>query len=206
MGMDEQAELPVAAEAEPVEAEVRGAVWVKNQSELAEQIGCDRKTIQRWLKAAGPDCPGHAADGRYNVTAWRQWVESKGKKVRAAVVGKDRGSLEIQNMRLRNDKLEIENQLRRGETMHVDEVCKVLTEMMSAFVLKIRGVKHTLASAVVGVSVPEASKRIGRETDEALAELALGEWAKKKLFWATVYARQQDLLRTHSLGSGQSAT
>ena len=109
-------------------------------------------------------------------------------------------------MRLRNEKLDIENMLRRGELISVDEVNKVLSEMMGAFVQKIRAAKHTLAPAVVGVSLAEATKRIGRETDEALTELALGDWAKKKPFWSSVYAHLQDLHRTHSLGHGLNVT
>lgn len=195
------------SEAELAEAEARLSVIVKNQSQLAEQLECDRKTIQRWLKE-DPDCPGKAEGGGFNVTLWKLWIEKTGKKVRSATATrhKDRGSLEMQNFRLKNEKLEIENMLRRGDLMHVDEVCKVLTEMMGAFVQKVRGIKHTLAPQVIGATLPEATKRIDRETGEALTELALGDWAKKKPFWSIVYARLQDLHQTHSLGSGPSGT
>jgi predicted site-specific integrase-resolvase len=196
----DQPELPVG------EAEERLSQWAKNQTELAAELGCARETIQRWLKAGDPDCPGKTSDGRYNVSLWKIWIETKGKKVRAAVKGRDKGALEMENMRLRNEKLQIENLLKQGELLHVDEVCGVLTEMMGAFVKKVRGMKHTLPNAVVGVSIPEATKRVDREAVEALLELSLGEWAKKKPFWSSVYARLQDLQRTHSLGSGLSDT
>lgn len=204
--MEEQPDLPVSEAAEVAGMEERLSQWAKNQSELANELGCDRKTIQRWLKAGDPDCPGHTADGRYNVSLWKIWVETKGKKVRAAVKGRDKGALEVENMRLRNEKLEIENLLKRGELLHVDDVCTVLTDMVGAFVRKVRGMKHTLPNAVVGVSVPEATKRVDREAVEALAELALGDWAKKKPFWSSVFAKLQDLQRTHNLGSGVSGT
>jgi predicted transcriptional regulator len=204
--MEDQPELPVSKLAEVAAAEERLSQWAKNQTELAAELGCDRKTIQRWLKASDPDCPGHTSDGRYNVSLWKIWVETKGKKVRAAVKGRDKGALEVENMRLRNEKLEIENLLRRGELLHVDEVSTVLTEMVGAFVRKVRGMKHTLPNAVVGVSVPEATKRVDREAVEALSELALGDWAKKKPFWSSVYVLLQDLQRTHSLGNGLSDT
>jgi hypothetical protein len=206
MGEAQQPDLPVAEVSAMAEAEERLSVWAKNQTELAEQLGCDRKTIQRWLKASDPDCPGSTSDGRYNVSLWKIWVETKGKKVRAAVKGRDKGALEVENMRLRNEKLEIENMLRRGELLHLDEVSAVLTDMVGAFVRKVRGMKHTLPNSVVGVSVPEATKRVDREAVEALAELALGDWAKKKPFWSSVYAHLQGLQRTHSLGSGLSDT
>jgi hypothetical protein len=204
--MEEQPDLPVSEEAAVAEAEERLSVWAKNQTELATELGCDRKTIQRWMKAGEPDCPGHTSDGRYNVTLWKIWVETKGKKVRAAPKTRDKGAMEIENMRLRNEKLEIENMLKRGELLHLDEVSAVLTEMVGAFVRKVRGMKHTLPNAVVGVSVPEATKRVDREAVEALSELALGDWAKKKPFWSSVYAHLQDLQRTHSLGAGLKDT
>jgi hypothetical protein len=203
---EEQPLLPEAEAGAMVAAEERLSTWAKNQSELAEAIGCDRKSIQRWLKAGDPDCPGHTSDGRYNVTLWKLWVESKGKKVRAVGKSKDKGTLEIENMRLRNEKLDIENMLRRGELMHVDEVNATLTELVSACVSRIRSMKNTLAPAVVGVSIPEATKRIDVETDEALNELALGDWAKKKPFWSSVYAHLQDLLRKNNLGDGLKST
>jgi hypothetical protein len=62
--------------------------------------------------------------------------------------------------------------------------------------------KNTLSPACVGVSIPEATKRIDVETDEALNELALGDWAKKKPFWSSVYVHLQDLLKKNNLGDG----
>lgn len=203
---DEQPLLPEAEAKAMVDAEDRLSTWAKNQTELAEALGCDRKSIQRWLKSSNPDCPGSTSDGRYNVTLWKLWVDSAGKKVRSTGKMKDKGTLELENFRLRNEKLDIENMLRRGELMHVDEVNKTLTDMMAAFVLKVRGMKHTLPQSVVGLSVAEATKRIGRESDEVLTELALGDWAKKKPFWSSVYAHLQGLQETHSLGAGPSAT
>lgn len=171
---------------------------------MAEAIGCNRKTIQRWLKESHPDCPGQTSDGRYNITLWKLFSESTGKKVRSIGKSKDKGALEIENMRLRNEKIDIDNMLRRGELMHVDEVNETLTELVGAFVGRVRAMKNTLAPACFGVSIPEATKRIDIETDEALNELALGEWAKKKPFWSSVYAHLQDQLKKNNLGGGLS--
>lgn len=201
---EEQPLLPETEASAMVEAEERLSTWAKNQTELAEAIGCNRKSIQRWLKEAHPDCPGQTSDGRYNITLWKLFAESTGKKVRSIGKSKDKGSLEIENMRLRNEKLDIENMLRRGELMHVDEVCSTLVQLVSAFVTRTRSMKNTLAPACVGVSIPEATKRIDIETDEALNELALGEWAKKKPFWSSVYVLLQDQLRKNNLGDGPS--
>ena len=204
MDDDEQIAMDLT-QTELVEAEDRLSVWAKNQSELAKVLGCDRKSIQRWLKDGDAECPGKTSDGRYNVTLWRLWTEKKGKKP-ANRLGRDKGSLELENIQLRNDKLEIENTLRRGELMHVDEVCQVLTEMMGAFTMRMRGIKHTLGPQVIGVPVSEATKRIGREVDENLTELSLGAWAKKKPFWGIVYAKLAALHKSYSPGDGPSDT
>lgn len=194
------------AEVDPgIESEAGPVVWAKNQVELAKLLECERKSIQRWLKEDGNDCPGKRADGRYNVAAWKLWIAKSGRKVRTSSTA-SKGDLEMEGLRLKNEKMALENMVRNGELMHVDEVCKVLTEMLSAAVQRARQVKHSLAPSVIGLSQPEAIKRIGHEVDEVLNELALGDWAKKKAFWSNVYAHLQSLQAKLSLGDGQSAT
>jgi len=178
-------------------------IWADNQVELAKELGCDRKTIQRYLKMDGN--PGKASDGRYNVTQWKLWAEEKGRLKKGRKSG-DKEDEELRGLKLKNERIEIENAIRRGELLHVDEVCRTLCEMMAAFVDGSRGMKHRIAPHVVGVSVGEAAKRIGHEVDETLTRLSLGEWAKKKTFWSSVSATLQDQLKKYGLGHGASAT
>ena len=178
-------------------------LWVPHQTALAESLGCDRRTIRRLLKQEGN--PGKREDGCYSLTAWRIWAMDHG-RLKRQVVAPDKNELECRALLLRNEKLEVENAERRGELMHVDEVTRVLTDMMGAFVQGLRGLKHSLSPQVVGVPVGEAAKRIGREIDEQLTRLSLGEWAKKKVFWSVVYAHLLDLRRNCSLGGGLSET
>lgn len=200
-------ELPVAAAATTAPPnDALAAVWVSNQVALAGALGCSRKTIERFLKLEGHDAPPEAtSDGRYNVTAWKLWAQEHG-RLQKQVVGNDKQSLELAGMRLANERKEIENAVRRGELMHVDEVCKVLTEVFGSFVSGARGMKHTLAPMVIGVTTAEATKRIGAEVDSTLTRLSLGEWAKKKMFWSKPYAHLFALHKRFSLGDGQNAT
>lgn len=181
------------------------SVWAKNQIELADALGCDRKTIGRWLKEKDPECPGKMSDGRYNITLWRLWVEKKGKKP-AARLGGDKGSVELEILRLKKTKLEMENAQMRGQLIDVDECSSLLSNMVRAAYESMRGAKHTLAAQVVGVSIAEASKRIQRDLDERLQCLSLGEWAKKKPFWATISATLGDLHKSCRPGAGPSVT
>jgi len=195
----EQGEL-----ADLVGAETRLAIWAKNQVELAKHLGCDRKSISRWLKEKDPECPGAMPDGRYNVTLWKLWTEKKGKKP-SNRLGMDKGGLELEKLRLQNEKLELENRIKRGELMDIDEVCGVLSDMVSGFVKVVRGRKHSLAPQVIGVGVPEATKRIDRSDREALNELALGDWTQKKTFWSSVSAALSVQRKRHNLGDGLNA-
>lgn len=204
-----QAELqeapPVAVFAPSGEDAALQPVWAKSQIELSKALGCDRKTVQRMMKIDGN--PGKTEDGRYNITAWKLWCAETGhlsKKIAHPLDSK--AALEAEGQRLKNEKLEMENALTRGELMHVDEVAKVLTEMVGAFASGMRGVKHTLAPQVVGTTTGEASKRIGKEVEAQLTKLSLGEWAKKKAFWSRLYAHLQDLRKRYNLGDGLNGT
>jgi hypothetical protein len=170
---------------------------------LAGILGCDRKTIQRYLKVEGN--PGADGDGQYHIAAWRSWVEEHNKLRRKRPKTESKIDAELRGVILRNEKIEIENKVRRGQLADVDEVCKVLGDLFGAVVQAARDVKHHLSPQVVGVEVGEASKRIGREMEEVLNRLALGEWAKKKVFWSTVYAQFCDLRKKYHLGSGASS-
>ena len=181
--------------------ELTAPVWLNNQLELSKALGCDRRTVLRLLKIEGN--PGKRADGRYNLSAWKKWAAEHG-RLRKANTPTDKEALERQALVLRNERLELDLAERRGELMHVDEVNRVLTDMMGAFVQGIRGLKHSLSPQVVGVSVPEASKRIHTSVDEQLTRLSLGEWAKKKVFWSAVSAHLRDLHKSFSLGVGLS--
>lgn len=53
---------------------------VTSQDALASRLGVDRKTIGNWIRHSDP--PGNTADGRYNVAAWKAWMEDNGKTPR----------------------------------------------------------------------------------------------------------------------------
>lgn len=67
----------IIAGAEAGTAATTAKTYAKSQQELADALGLkDRKTIQRWLKES-PN-PGTQDDGRYDVTAWREFARNKG--------------------------------------------------------------------------------------------------------------------------------
>lgn len=169
--------------------------FAKNQVELAAAIDYDRKTIQRWLKIEG--CPGAKSDGRYDIEAWKKWIHDT-RRGHGKKEGKTKVDIETQIAELKREGLELEMKKIRGQLMDVDEVCQVMVGLFAGTVGALRTLRHEVATQVVGVSVAEATKRLGNAQDAVLEKLSLGEWAKKKAFWSTVSARlsalQQKLL------------
>jgi hypothetical protein len=138
------------------------------------------------------------------VSAWQLWVAETGKSPRA-VPSLTKADLDTENVRLKNEKLELEMSIKRGELISQDEACRVFGEMVSGFVTELRQMKHQIPANLIGVDVGEAAKRLGKEVDERLTSLSLGNWAQKKMFWSALYALQQDLFKRFNLGDGESA-
>jgi hypothetical protein len=160
-----------------------GTGYARNQVELAELIGRDRKTIQRWLKIEGN--PGHTSDGRYPIEAWKEWIDKSGRR-HGKKEKLDKLDIETKIAAGKLEMQEIELAKTRGELMHVDDVVSVMTQLFGGLVGRLRTLRHDVAPSVVGETVPEATKRLGNAHDELLQGLSLGDWAKKKIFWSRV--------------------
>lgn len=173
------------------------ARFVPTQEALAGQLGVNRKSIERWLKRKG--CPGKTENG-FDVKAWDAWVSDN--KLGRRQASKGRASLEEEKIRLHNERQSLVNAKLRGEAIGIDECCQVLADMMAGFVLSLNQAVPGMAEETVGLPLAEASKRLKRRVNECLGELALGQWAQKKTFWSSVYAKLRDLQATHGLGRG----
>lgn len=173
-------------------------VFLGTQEALAVHLGVERKSIQRWMKK--PDCPGRAKEG-FNVQEWRAFIERNklGKKVAS------KGKIELDNEKaaLVNEGLRLRNAKARGEVCSIEEVVKVLNELVAGFTLNLTQAEFTIAEEVSGVDVGEGVKRLKRRHKEVLETLALGEWAQKKTFWSSVYAALYGHHKTPDLGLGQ---
>ncbi len=174
-------------------------VYLGTQEALASHLGVDRKSIQRWQKHK--DCPGRTERG-FDVKAWQAFIERNklGRKP-----NKSKGDLDNEKIALQNERMRIVNAKLRGELCSVDEVKKVLSELISGFTLTLRQSEYTMAEEVAGVEVGEGVKRIRRRHHEALETLALGQWAEKKTFWSKVSAALYGHPATPDLGLGQSS-
>lgn len=179
--------------------------WATSQSDLADKLKVgDRKSIQRWLKLTGMKAPPGAVDGRYNVKDWAAWMERTGKAGRLKEPELETTKSKLALIELRTAEIELD--VLQGRMIDLDECKQVLAEVMSKLSQSLRGMKHRLGPSVVGVPVPEATKRIGAVVDEVLAAVAVPEAVKKKAFWRRLSATLSDLLPILLRGSTCSDT
>lgn len=185
--------------------------WVTSQVALAEVLGVDRKTIKEWLKM--PGTPGKAKDDRYNVEDWREWQSANSYKTGDENVdtlvpedGDTIVALKQRLMRAQAEKVEIENKVRKGELISEEEVCRVVVDAFAGMVSSLRQTKHRVSSQMSGLDSGTASKVLGKDMEDCLRKWALGEWAKKKPFYQSVYATLRDLHGKFCLGNGLNET
>jgi hypothetical protein len=147
------------------EGETTDRRFAKNQVELAAILGVDRKTIQRHRKEEGN--PGARPDGRYDIPAWRKWMEDK----RGVSVDElSAPLLKAKQILLQNQKLEAHLAVFRKEYVPASEVEKWGSDLGAA-IRKIILQIHLAAPDVVGVSVREAEERLKEIEEEVLQQL-----------------------------------
>lgn len=139
--------------------------FAKNQVELAQILGVNRRTISRYLKAPGN--PGTKPDGRYPVAEWRRYLSAAGAIDDA---DEDPSSLKARLLAVQIEKIEHALAVSRGEYWAVSDVKKWCAELAAA-VRKVVTQIHLVAPSVVGVSVPEAEARLKDLEDEIMRQL-----------------------------------
>jgi hypothetical protein len=142
--------------------------FAKNQVELAQVLGVERKTVQRWRKVSGN--PGVRPDGRYHVPSWREWKLARDEG--DPTEGLSQSQLRARQILLQNQKLEFQLALLRREYVPAAEVEKWGGELGTA-IRKVVSTIHLCAPSVVGVSVAEAEARLKEVEDEILQQLHL---------------------------------
>ena len=150
-------------------------LWAKNQVELAEILGIERKTIQRWLKL--PNCPQARSDGRYSVVEFREWATKTGRKVIDDTTDDEKSRLEIRRLRTICERLDLELEVTKGTYTSNDEVTKSIFRMIGAARKVLAAMPAQLAPQVVGLSIPEAEQRIREQVDNAMKQLHEGKWS-----------------------------
>jgi hypothetical protein len=179
--------------------------FLTTEEDLANFLDCSRSAISRLKRKDG--CPVKTADGKYSKAEWKEFYEkTKGNysKDDEDLAGERKAKRERAEIALQRERLELEKEL--GQYLHIEEVCKIITQAWSGAVQHLKEAEHIVAPLVAGLNVPDARALIRKTNIDVLERFSLGEWAKKKPFWGTVYALLRDLRETSSLGSGLSET
>jgi len=179
--------------------------YCNSQQELADFLNCSRSKINRLQRKEGS--PKKTADGKYPMVEWKEFAEKHDKDFSEKDVELElerKAKREIQEIKLAKEKLELEEMM--GNVMHIDDVCKVLSQAFSGMTQALKDSEHKISPLVAGLDVPEARSVIRANHIDALQRFSLGDWAKKKPFWRKVYAQLRDLQAIYSPGNGQSET
>lgn len=184
---------------------VKGKAFAASEKELAEFFNCSRSTISRLKRR--PNCPKTTADGKYPLAEWKEFFERESGEFSiddGELAFERKAKRQLAEVRLERERFELE--IEQGKFISIDEACAVIAQAFAGTVQAFRDSEHTVAPLVAGLDVPEARSVIRSANIDALQRFSLGDWAKKKPFWRTVYAQLRDLQATSSLGSGLSET
>lgn len=140
----------------------------KNKVELAQILGVSRKTIDR--KAKDPDSPKPAANGEWDVVAWREFLKHKGIAGKEDLPEKER--LSARRLLVQCERLEFELDMRKREYVRRAEVAGALTATATrvAAILRQR-LENEYPMQVAGLDAPQARVYGKRVVDEVLREV-----------------------------------
>lgn len=147
-----------------------GERFAASQDELGKALGVDRKTIQRWLKKPGH--PETAADGRYDVIAWRAFANVHGRKADYGDEDPDMVRERAKSVLLQNQKLEFQIKVLKKEyvsSVDVEQWGAHLGGEIRKTVVSI----HKIASSLAGLPTAEIEIRLRELENEILMKLHL---------------------------------
>lgn len=151
-----------------------GAEWAMSQVELANILGVERKTIQRWLKIIG--CPKPRSDGRFNVTEFREWAAKTGRKTTDELPDDEKNRLEVRRLRTICERLDLELEIQRGSYTDNEDVKKQIYRMIGAARKVLGSLPARLAPVLVGATIPDAEARLREAVDDVMKQLHEGDW------------------------------
>lgn len=170
LSASEIAQLQAAATDEQPEEPSQDPGYAKNQNELAEILGVDRRTIYRWRK--DPNSPKPRADGRLCVSEWRAFAAARGNVQAAATEELDGGYLKARQTLLQNQKLEHQIAILRKEYVSTEDVEKWGADL-GAEIKNVVCQLHLLAPSLAGLQVSEIEDRLTEMETEILSRLHL---------------------------------
>lgn len=147
--------------------------FAKSQIELGGYLTPprDRKIIQQALKMDGN--PGRARDGRYEIAEWQEFIKANFASIVDPGSGSsDKRNLEMEKLRLQNDKLKFELEVKRKDYTANTEIEQAVGQMVMETKRVLMRIPSKLAPVLPGMTDVEIEKRLRAELTEALELLA----------------------------------
>jgi len=158
-------------QASPVAGEPR---FAKNQTELAQILGVDRKTIHNWRLRKGS--PATRSDGRLDVEAWRRFGESVG-GLKASDL--DKGALQAEQLLIQNKRLWNKLAIEREEWIPKVVARQVFTQLVTESKSRcFNSIIRIVTLARVAQSTTGAVEEVRRELETVWRSMENTEWFK----------------------------
>lgn len=125
------------------------SAFAKTQDELATRLGISRRTITNHQKDDG--APKPAADGRYDVVAWSQFLRDRQIIDEGGDEPEIKKNWKVELDRLKCERLELEMEVERRDLVPVGEVLAAAGRTFSAFRTALNQLAGRCAQGVVGL-------------------------------------------------------
>jgi hypothetical protein len=162
-----------------VAEEEDGPAFADTQVELADLLGLDRRSIIRWSREGGAP---RKVKGKYDVGAWRTWMEDTGKATStpAEPPSPMKAELELRKLKAQCERLELENNIRMGQ-YHLNTDCQLwVGKAMTAVRTILLSLPAKMAPVVEMRPKEECEPLLRDAIDEALISIHEKEWPTTK--------------------------
>ena len=150
--------------------------YAKNIAELCRLLKIDRNTYYVWRTM--DNVPAKASDNRFNVTAWRQFIDDNGLKSKTTKDNLTIGDLQREKLSKQNELLQIDIEKKRGDLLPRDEVQTELTRMIAQFKSVLYTKLESEAPPVLeGLAAADIQLHLRGALGEAFEQLNGGKWA-----------------------------
>lgn len=146
--------------------------YAKNQTELGRYLmpPRDRKMIQRAMKLEGN--PGRTPDNRYEILPWQWFVNQHFGSTTASNVP-DKLSLEVERLRLQNEKLKFELQVKQKTFSSNTDIELWVGQMVMKAKRVLLAIPGKLAPQILGLPTEaDVERRLRDEINAALSLLS----------------------------------
>jgi len=147
--------------------------FAKSLRELGSLFDVSHECIRLWLRRGAPAA---SASGFYPIDEWKEWVAAHGSRTDDALG--DKATLIARQVHLKNQKLEIDIQQKKGELIHRDDVRTKLFQTFDTCRRLQPKIGSTLAGRIGGMTPAQIKTEIDNEIANSYVEIR--RWADEQ--------------------------